>query len=30
MNMHAVSIRQSAPLLREDRQWGAARLAVEG
>ena len=25
-----MSIRQLAPLLRKDREWGSARLAVEG
>lgn len=28
--LHAVSIRQKQTLLRQTRQWGEARLAVEG
>ena len=28
--MRAVTIRQLTPLLRKDRDWGSARIAVEG
>ena len=30
MSEHAVTIRQLDPLLRSSRQWGGARLTVEG
>ena len=30
IELHAVSIRQKQKLLRQTRQWGEARLAVEG